>query len=398
MWTGICTVLVRSPCDSDQVVIRRDLVELVRQRMDVVTERIADEVLAQIPGELGGGSPAAIRVDAGRLLSGYLDALADGRPMSEPEMEAVRGVARWRAVRGQGLIGLLHGLRIGVLAIWAEMDAIVADRGDPHRSVAFELSGSMLESLHAMSSAATIAYDEAEARPEASDVHRARRVMEVLRAGAPGIDPSTRWQLIALVDEQPRPDTLRRALTWCAARPELFVPIPAAMVGDVPIVALSATGAGADITDVAGRLVDELGVEASAWSPTVAPGEIDPAIDELMRIAEFLRGNRTAEHTHLVTLDDVLLVAIARGWGGRTRERLRDIGAPLVAHDEEHRAPLRETVRALARNGSISQAAVQLNVHRNTVSWRLDLVRDLTGLDATVANELLVLAAAVEAV
>ena len=55
---------------------------------------------------------------------------------------------------------------------------------------------------------------------------------------------------------------------------------------------------------------------------------------------------------------------------------------PVLAYDRDHNADLLRTLGAFfAANGSPKEAAERLQVHRNTVLYRLDRVRDITGYD-----------------
>jgi DNA-binding PucR family transcriptional regulator len=55
---------------------------------------------------------------------------------------------------------------------------------------------------------------------------------------------------------------------------------------------------------------------------------------------------------------------------------------PLVCYDREHDAQLVETLEALFEaNANASQAAARLSIHRNTLSYRLRRIAEITGLD-----------------
>jgi sugar diacid utilization regulator len=61
--------------------------------------------------------------------------------------------------------------------------------------------------------------------------------------------------------------------------------------------------------------------------------------------------------------------------------------APLLAYDREHNGDLLGTLAAFfAANGSPKEAAERLQVHRNTVLYRLDRVRSITGYDLEDAD------------
>lgn len=68
------------------------------------------------------------------------------------------------------------------------------------------------------------------------------------------------------------------------------------------------------------------------------------------------------------------------------RRELRDFYdralAPLVSYDDEHGTELVDTVETLlAHGGNVSRAAEALHLHRNSLSYRIDRVRDIAGFD-----------------
>src|SRR5690606_21276890 len=60
-----------------------------------------------------------------------------------------------------------------------------------------------------------------------------------------------------------------------------------------------------------------------------------------------------------------------------------EVISPLLQHDRKHSPPLLPTLRAfLAADGDRKKAAEGLFIHANTVSYRLQLIEDITGLSA----------------
>ncbi|HWH44990.1 MAG TPA: helix-turn-helix domain-containing protein [Thermoleophilaceae bacterium] len=58
--------------------------------------------------------------------------------------------------------------------------------------------------------------------------------------------------------------------------------------------------------------------------------------------------------------------------------------APLVAYDEQYETELVRTLETfLDENGNVAQTAERLFTHRHTIRYRLDRVRDLSGLDVS---------------
>jgi purine catabolism regulator len=65
---------------------------------------------------------------------------------------------------------------------------------------------------------------------------------------------------------------------------------------------------------------------------------------------------------------------------------------PLVVHDAGHGGDLVRTLRVLFDSGgNMSEAAERLFLHRNSVPYRLERVRELTGLDWRRVEDRLVL-------
>ncbi|GAA2199089.1 PucR family transcriptional regulator [Sinomonas flava] len=61
---------------------------------------------------------------------------------------------------------------------------------------------------------------------------------------------------------------------------------------------------------------------------------------------------------------------------------------PLVRFDTQHGAELVHTLETyLAHNGSVAQVAEELNLHRNTVRYRLGQIAELTGYDPAVTAD-----------
>ena len=60
----------------------------------------------------------------------------------------------------------------------------------------------------------------------------------------------------------------------------------------------------------------------------------------------------------------------------------RELVRPLAEHDRERRSDLVRTLRAyFAASGNSSEAADRMFLHRNSMLYRLERVRKLTGLD-----------------
>lgn len=99
----------------------------------------------------------------------------------------------------------------------------------------------------------------------------------------------------------------------------------------------------------------------------------------------------TETHDRVVAFDDVLIDSIIRG--SRHAERIHDVTiAPLLAYDAEHKAELVPTLRAYVEAGfNLTRCAESRCVHPNTIVYRLRRIRELTGRDPHVPDDLLLL-------
>jgi purine catabolism regulator len=103
-------------------------------------------------------------------------------------------------------------------------------------------------------------------------------------------------------------------------------------------------------------------------------------------------GNR--EHTTLygdLKLYQLLLAVKDRNLD-QLRRFYRDTMGPLVEHDERKGGELSRTLSGFFEaNGNLAKAAAELDVHRNTLVYRLERISDLTGLDLDDPDNRLVL-------
>src|SRR3712207_7494885 len=77
-----------------------------------------------------------------------------------------------------------------------------------------------------------------------------------------------------------------------------------------------------------------------------------------------------------------LLFRVLASHPEEVRSFYEDTVAPVVRYDDQYRTDLVGTLEAyLAANCHMSATAAAIHAHRHTVAYRLERVRDLTGLD-----------------
>ena len=73
---------------------------------------------------------------------------------------------------------------------------------------------------------------------------------------------------------------------------------------------------------------------------------------------------------------------------GEVRRFYEDTIGPLVGHDEQYRGDLLPTLEAyLEHDFNMNATAKAIYAHRHTVAYRLERVRELTGLDPTATED-----------
>jgi len=191
-----------------------------------------------------------------------------------------------------------------------------------------------------------------------SDHHAFRRLDELVSARA----MSFRWHLSSVLAG----DRLLALL------PELTgdrVPLEAGIRRLAAGVAGDAEQAGFVVRVACGRVVPSLREAASSTS----------SVDEVLQcLAREPRRGRVASYEEVrasVSLEHALaaLGPVSRLWEGPV--------ARIVHHDAQHGTDYGETLRVwLDRFGDTTAAALELNVHRNTLRYRLQRIADLSGL------------------
>ncbi|MHB8588243.1 MAG: PucR family transcriptional regulator [Candidatus Dormibacteraceae bacterium] len=114
--------------------------------------------------------------------------------------------------------------------------------------------------------------------------------------------------------------------------------------------------------------------------PTEAPTGVAGALREVTSVMESLA--RFKRWSQVIAVPELGLTGLL---AAVTDERLVDYSrrhlGPLIEHDTSRKGNLVATLRAYLETGEQQQAAQRLRVHPNTLRYRLDRIREISGVD-----------------
>jgi GAF domain-containing protein len=232
----------------------------------------------------------------------------------------------------------------------------------------------------------------AEDRPSEGLVDRARQlgtdlsVPHVVLVARPDPVPSDQ-RVRRLPDNGRMRRSLLSAVQRCAERNK--VPVLVATRADHVVVLWPETGSQPTVRSFAEELDREIRAYATGWTASVAMG---PRCDDVTGYANAYRlvcgaldlVQEAGRAHQIVSLDDLgvyrLLLQVNRP--AELLSFARSVLGPLHEYDERRETFLAQTLRAyMDAQCSGSDAAAALNVHVNTVAYRLRRVQELLGID-----------------
>ncbi len=153
------------------------------------------------------------------------------------------------------------------------------------------------------------------------------------------------------------------------------------------------------------RMVDEVRTQLATRTPSglVASGISRPA-SGLMALREAYReakdavsiANELGDREQTTFYGDLKLFQLLLALKERNLDHMRrfysETLGPLVEHDERKQGDLIRTLNGFFEaNGNLAKAATDLDVHRNTLVYRLERIAELTGLNLDDADNRLIL-------
>ncbi len=148
--------------------------------------------------------------------------------------------------------------------------------------------------------------------------------------------------------------------------------------------------------DICSRFGESMHVHlvASISSISEGLGGVRECRREADRVIRVLRD--TPAGTSVATIDEVRVASILLTVGDLTRDR-PDLRLPgidrLIAHDADHSKTYMQTLRAfIDASGNVAAVATRLNLHTNTVRYRVRRLGEISGLDLENPEHRLVVA------
>jgi sugar diacid utilization regulator len=350
---------------------------------------------------------------AGRNIESLLAGLNGGEAISTSLLQDTRRMGQQLVSHGVSLSAMHHAGRVWGEGVWEAV--LAASRVDhpEEREAALAIGSRIWRHVDVVSTTAALAYlDEVNdrglvarelmdtllaGRGDTEFAHRLAHSLH-LRLGEHHVVVLLRGDDVPIEDASERPLATRVALDYIveSARNHLHPSADSLLVGIRlgDVVALYPVSGQDDLRRVrrdcevlAGALSVDVGIGMSGWHAGLAG--IAVAYAEAREAVEIAVG--TGIRGRAVALEEVLVDHMLRS--SPHAQRMLDAALqPLYEYDRLHRAELVETLRAyIAADTNLTESARLLNVHPNTVVYRLRRIRELTGRDPRIVEELVVL-------
>jgi sugar diacid utilization regulator len=162
--------------------------------------------------------------------------------------------------------------------------------------------------------------------------------------------------------------------------PRVYALLPAAGADDAPEATLTAA------RRLAARLQRHGIVGLSSFYAD--PAELGRAIQEAELVLDVLRRSDVPIAEEIGTGTYRLLFRVLASHPEEVRSFYEDTVAPIVAYDDQYATDLVGTLEAyLEQNCNMNATAATIYAHRHTVAYRLERVKELTGLDPMVSED-----------
>ena len=343
------------------------MAEPLRPALPAAIEHVIAVVTRQVPAYSGPNElvAATLRAGVGMALARLVDLMGTDEPALAESAELYERIGAGEYRAGRGLADLLSAYQIGARAAWQSLSQAGVAAGVTPREVS-QLAEAVFAYIDQLSAASIAGYTQAQVadagRREALRSELIERLLsgEVGSEGVATLSAEAHWALpSSAMVVLPRDESLPTAL-------------PGALVGR------TSTG---PVALMAGPLTPGLRAWLTGATPPVAVG-LDVPLTDVGRSLAQARALIELPAAGSLLADDHLADLIVRtdpALGAALRERAL---APFADLPEARRDPLLDTVRSwLLHAGNRAEVGRELHVHPQTVSYRMDRVRDLLGED-----------------
>lgn len=321
--------------------------------------------------------------------------LHDGRRQQSAELARLGRAGERQAEMEVPLEVLLSAYRLAARVVWQEVigEAARLESLDPATVVA--VSEQVLDYLDEISGAVGRAYLETRERLVRQRDRDRDRVLQRLLAGE--VTPDLRRLAAALdLDLTPPYRVLACALTFEAAGADVALASAwsrsgVLLVGDEPGAWIALAPRDADVSRLAAEGARALSA-ARGGDDLVPPLRVGagPVATRLEDVADAARrarralsaGTRLAPDALVHDDSELSLYALLAGDRDELQAHVQHVLGPLLDGSRDARSRmLLDTLEALVTTRGLNEAAAQLGIHRHTVVYRLQRLRDLLGVD-----------------
>ncbi|MGQ4384820.1 PucR family transcriptional regulator [Streptomyces sp. SAS_270] len=359
------------------------LAELLRARLDAVSDEVEAEVRRQVP-EYARPSDGVfgrnLRAGVVQALTLFVDHIADPREHGDAIAATYHELGRGEALEGRSLDALQSALRVGGMHAWRLMGRTAEELGLDSTAVT-ALGELAFRTVHEVAEAAAAGYAEAQLRSADELERRRRRLLDLLLDEGPvspeavhGLAHSARWPVprqVAVValaappdrQEEDRPLAAAGALVDMKSRPpRMLVPDPEGS---------GRFGGRAFTLALRGR--------PAAIGPTVPLTDAGQSLRWAVR-ALGLMGRGILPRQNVVRCADHLSTLLLYGDEPLLAQLEARVLAPLDTASAGQRVRLAETLLAWLLSGSnVPDVAARLHIHPQTVRYRLRQLEKLFG-------------------
>ena len=394
------------------------LAERLRARHDeiarAIVQRYRDEIV-----DYAASNPDFLETDVlqvtGAALTSVLDSMAaNSTTANATQLAELRDMLARRPHQGVALPSIQHAFRLFGEHVYDEL-AKHASSDDPDDLRAVIRGGAVIMGFaHEVIGVVTQTYLDEMADVTGDREIVSRSLLDAILAGRASAPSSIRDARILGIDllpqnvvivarapvdvdgnaEEPRPRTLRKAAMTLREHvlrhPETRRALVGVREGEVvclcPAPAPDDAQRATDAAHAAAPVLDHVGmsVGVSSWHPLAE--EVPAAYAEAREAAAF--AIRRGVRDRAVVYDDVLVDHVLRADDNAHRVIAAAL-EPLREYDQRRSAGLVDTLRAyIDANFSITGAARTLHVHNNTVLYRLDRIRRITGRDPRAPRDI----------